>query len=305
MINVKSIKEFTTGISRLFLLMIAISSAQAYAEAPYYWDHINVDIAVQENGDMLITEEHKYVFTGPHTGKRHRYIPMDKVDTIEDVAVREGDRALDPQILRIEGDLWIRWSHAAAWPSTNVFSIRYRVVGGLHKGFFRSSVHWKAVGHDRDADVLESTVRIRFPKPFQAGALRIEEPGSRTEAAVVDARTVEFERQAALSPGSDFEVHVTFANSALTFSKPSWQEIDMIDIGYLMIFPLGFLLFVGIFIFELRRKEKEREESNGPADWLDGGPSGERKSSWWFIGNGGGSSGGDSGGGGGGGGGGG
>ena len=50
-----------------FLLIFMASSpsaTQAQSEVPFYWEFINVDIDVQENGDMLITETQKYVFTG-------------------------------------------------------------------------------------------------------------------------------------------------------------------------------------------------------------------------------------------------
>ena len=53
-------------------------SIGAEEQTPFYWKYINVDIDVQENGDMLITETQKYVFTGPHTNERYRWIPLNK-----------------------------------------------------------------------------------------------------------------------------------------------------------------------------------------------------------------------------------
>ena len=75
------------------LLLVFVTSSpsaiQAQSGVPFYWEFINVDIDVQENGDMLITETQKYVFIGPHTNERFRWIPLDRVGRITDVQVLE------------------------------------------------------------------------------------------------------------------------------------------------------------------------------------------------------------------------
>ena len=63
----------------LLIASLAFHGASVAQAPPFYWEFINVDIDVQENGDMLITETQKYVFTGPHTNERYRYIPLDTV----------------------------------------------------------------------------------------------------------------------------------------------------------------------------------------------------------------------------------
>ncbi|MCI5131835.1 MAG: hypothetical protein D3904_09985, partial [Candidatus Electrothrix sp. EH2] len=75
----------------VFLLNAQTASAKS---PPFYWDFINVLIDVQENGDMLVTETQKYVFTGPHSNERYRYIPLDKVDGIDQIEVYEGEEKL-------------------------------------------------------------------------------------------------------------------------------------------------------------------------------------------------------------------
>ena len=77
----------------IFSFLHSPLSIQA-ADPPFYWEFVNVNIAVQENGDMLITETRKYVFTAPHTTERYRYIPLDKVERIDHIQVFEEDRAL-------------------------------------------------------------------------------------------------------------------------------------------------------------------------------------------------------------------
>ncbi len=69
----------------LLIASLAFHGVSVAEPPPFYWEFINVEIDVQENGDMLITETQKYVFTGPHTNKRYRYIPLDRVDRIDSV----------------------------------------------------------------------------------------------------------------------------------------------------------------------------------------------------------------------------
>ena len=59
----------------IFLVSVAIRDASA--KEPFYWEYINVDIDVQENGDMWVTEVQRYVFTAPHTNQRYRWLPLD------------------------------------------------------------------------------------------------------------------------------------------------------------------------------------------------------------------------------------
>ncbi len=62
------------GFSLAILITVLISAVPTKAEVPFYWDAIKVEIDVQQNSDMWITETQKYVFTGNYTNERYRYI---------------------------------------------------------------------------------------------------------------------------------------------------------------------------------------------------------------------------------------
>lgn len=76
-------KRLLIGLLLTILTLVPVlalhGQALAADQPPFHWEFINVDIDVQENGDMLVTETQKYVFTAPHTNKRYRWIPLDKV----------------------------------------------------------------------------------------------------------------------------------------------------------------------------------------------------------------------------------
>ncbi|MFM7423858.1 MAG: hypothetical protein ACKO7W_02440, partial [Elainella sp.] len=82
----------TVGLAILTTVLISILPAAA--EVPFYWKSIDVEIDVQPNGDMWVTETQNYVFTAKHTNERYRYIPLDKVDEITDVTVTEKGQLL-------------------------------------------------------------------------------------------------------------------------------------------------------------------------------------------------------------------
>ncbi len=94
MINKRLLKKiFFLLMASLSLLLVTVTHAAAQ-QLPYYWDNINVIIDVQTNGDMLVTETQKYVFTAEYTNERYRYIPLDKVDEIKDVTVTENNQII-------------------------------------------------------------------------------------------------------------------------------------------------------------------------------------------------------------------
>ncbi|MCC3506964.1 MAG: DUF2207 domain-containing protein, partial [Microcoleus sp. PH2017_19_SFW_U_A] len=117
-------------LASLSLLLVTVTHAAAQ-QLPFYWDNINVIIDVQTNGDMLVTETQKYVFTAAYNNERYRYIPLDKVDAIQDVTVSENNQIIPSTTGNENNQLWIRWQHELKPPDTHTFVIKYRVVGGL------------------------------------------------------------------------------------------------------------------------------------------------------------------------------
>ena len=79
------------------LIALVPGAASSQGRVPFHWDFIDVYIDVQENGDMLVWETQTYVFTAPHTGGRYRYLPLEKVDSIEGISVSQDGRLLESQ----------------------------------------------------------------------------------------------------------------------------------------------------------------------------------------------------------------
>ena len=160
----KLIQRFILFASTLFLVLIPSITHVNAQTTPFYWEFINVDIAVQNNGDMLVTETQKYTFTSNHTNQRYRYIPLDKVKEITDVSVSENNKIILSDRGTKNNQLWITWKHLLKPPESHTFVIKYRVVGGLQESGDNLQVYWKAIFPERNSSIQKSRVTVTFPE---------------------------------------------------------------------------------------------------------------------------------------------
>ncbi|RWX43574.1 putative membrane protein (DUF2207), partial [Candidatus Electrothrix aarhusensis] len=211
--------------SFLLLMTVLLSSHAVEAKSsPFYWEFINVEIDVQENGDMLVTETQKYVFTAAHTNERYRYIPLGRVDRIDNVEVFEGERKLAASTNTKNGQQWIKWQHTLNPPESHIFTIKYRVKGGLHIQSKEDLLYWKAIFKERSAPINNGTVTVRLPDSLAGQISNFKSFGGSADTRQVDDRTVEFILQDVLPPGQELEVQVAFPHGIFAVSTPKWQQ---------------------------------------------------------------------------------
>lgn len=245
-------RRIIKGISFLLLTVIVtflITTNHVLAQKmPFYWDYINVNIDVQTNGDMLITEEQKYVFESNHSPQRYRYIRLDKVDAIEDVTVAENNQII-PSQTRIENDqLWIRWQHPLKPPEAHTFVLKYRVVGGLHINNKNTQVYWKAIFKDRKSPVKSAKVRVELPEALSNKVLQMRHFGTAATSRQVNSRTFEFVALQSILPQHELEVQVTFPREVLNIPQANWQKYGFLSIKNLYTWENFIILVVVIII---------------------------------------------------------
>lgn len=206
------------------LLLVAVLSAFAVgviacgtgSPPPFYWESYNVDIDVQENGDMLITEVMQYAFTRPYTSQRSRWIPTDKIGRISDVSVTEQGQRI-PATSGVEGGkFWIRWSHPpVSPPESRTFTLKYRVHQGLHIHDKGDQVYWKALPKERSAPIKSGQVTVHLPGSLEGKVMKIKGFGVPAVSSQVDARTVRFVSRGEVPPKKELEVQVTFPHGII------------------------------------------------------------------------------------------
>ena len=210
----------------LFTLTTQINANTDLTQLPFYWDTIDVELDVRDNGDMLVTETQKYVFNREHPNERYRYIPLNKVDKITDVTVSENNQIIPSQVGKKNNQLWIKWKHELNPPESHTFVIKYRVVGGLPINSHRAQVYWKAIFSDRQSPIQNASVTVRLPKSLAGKIYYYNYYADRipVSSQKLDGQTIKFVAQKPIPEGQDLEIQVAFPNSVLNLPQPKWQQ---------------------------------------------------------------------------------
>jgi hypothetical protein len=224
------------------------SAALAAPVDTWNWTYIHVEIELQENGDMLISEEQEYAFKAGHGETRHapyRSLPTNRLDDIKDVEVYElatNSEAfpvpvpLSVRIEREDDQFRIRWSHELDPPQTHTFLLKYRVIGGLHvakstdvprRGSRRErtdELYWNAVAWPRPAVVEKARVRIHLPSPLHGKIRRVTSYGAPAGLTTTpDEEIVEFNSLPRIARDTGLDVLVAFPHGILKIDRPRWQ----------------------------------------------------------------------------------
>ena len=251
--NKRILKKLVFLLIASLSLFFATVTHVAAQTAPFYWENVNVNIDVQANGDMLVTETQKYVFTGNYTNQRSRYIPLDKVGEIKDVTVAENNQIIASTTGIENKQFWIRWQHELKPPDSHTFVVKYRVIGGLQVNGQNTQVYWKAIWPDRKSPINASQVTVKLPDVLAAKASSFKSFGIPTAVRQVDGETFVFTGKQALPPKQELEVQVTFPTGILQLSTPSPRASNSaggftIDgsspLGGFLGFILGSIMFI-------------------------------------------------------------
>ncbi|AFY34700.1 DUF2207 domain-containing protein [Calothrix sp. PCC 7507] len=251
-------------IQRLFLFGIILCLGITFflnqfksQSVPFYWEFIDADIAVQNNGDMLINETQKYTFTRDYNNQRYRYISLNKIDKITDVSVSENGQTLASETGTKNKQFWIRWSHQLRSPESHTFVLKYRVVGGLHvdSNTNDAQVYWNAIFTDRKAAIKQAKVRVTLPEKVTGEINNFRSFGVTANATKIDAKTVEFVTQASIEPQQKLEVQVTFNRTGSDIKMPQWQSFKSPEYSpdwFALIFCVIFFVVIASLYFSRR-----------------------------------------------------
>ncbi|MDD5112855.1 MAG: DUF2207 domain-containing protein [Methylobacter sp.] len=223
----------------IFLILALLGvSERVFAKDPFHWEFINVEIDLQENGDMLVKETQQYVFDSAYSDLRYRWIPLDGIDRITDISVTE-----DGKLLNIKTDIesdrqWIQWTRPVNGPERQTFVLNYRVIGGvaIHKD--GDVLHWTAIFKGHSAPVNATKVTVKYPLNL-AGHVQSYQSAIPQK---LNSQTVEFVYEKPLSANQGFDVSVTFTSGILNMQHAQNHEgvSKEVSIG------LGLMLLSGL-----------------------------------------------------------
>ncbi|MDD4179917.1 MAG: DUF2207 domain-containing protein, partial [Candidatus Margulisbacteria bacterium] len=200
------------------LLLLTAAGAKSL-----YWERIDVDIYINQDSSVDVTEKQAYVFTGDYNGG-YREIKLSGFDSLSDIRVAEGEVEyqrgnLDKYHFTVtggRGTKMIKWR--SRWPdeppydqTPKTFTINYKIHGLITYQKDFDELYWKAIFEERESMVNRATVRLHFPAPVDPDKLKINlytaAQGSVWK--VFDDRTIYF-AGSELYPNQQFEIKVDF-----------------------------------------------------------------------------------------------
>lgn len=209
----------------IVLMLFAVRPAMA-AEKDYYAESFDVAIAIQPNGDMLVTETVVFHFIGGPFTFAFRTIPIEKMDAIRDLSAAldgqplpEGDQA--GQVEFEQGErLVVTWHFRETSDAAHTLTLSYRVIQAIEKQERLDVLDWDALPNEHEYAIRSSRVSVSLPEGL---SLAGEPLVLRAQAqAALEGRSVVFTSQG-LGADAPLEIYIPFPAGSLASQKPAWQ----------------------------------------------------------------------------------
>ncbi|MGK7940489.1 MAG: DUF2207 domain-containing protein [Crocosphaera sp.] len=258
------------------------------SDYPYYWDFVNVNIDAKADGSMIVEEVQKYTFNQPWTNERHRFILLDKLDDIQDVSVSENGQLLKSKTSIKDQRFYIEWLHplnGLDGPESHVFTLRYKVLGGLHNQgkSERDELYWKAIFPKRRSPILNAKITVNLPPQLEGKIIDIESLGQPTSKKQINPQTIEFVALNEIIPSQGIAIQGTFPHNILTLGPPTLRFSDHVsdtDVLLFFVIVISIMFFIWVIVVINQRSSKssagrrtKRSSSTGSSCSSGGGSS--------------------------------
>lgn len=268
----------------LGLLVRAWSLAIADNLKDYRCDFLDVNINILTNSDIEVTEIQKFVFTLGNFHYGYRWLPLEKVDSIDRVEVWENGKKY-PQNPAVKGwidtenregssgggdtyafttwiennKFWIGWWFPKTRGKSRIFKIKYLVHGGL--GIYEEvdRLDWKVVFKDRDVPIKNGRVTVHFPKPISPERLTMSGSGVAVHSRIINDRTIEF-TTGRIPQKKELKIKVIFPHGIVAGNVPQWQKRSHSHSWSELLFIFLALLFFLLWLFYLIRSVGTRHK---------------------------------------------
>ncbi|HOU13259.1 MAG TPA: DUF2207 domain-containing protein [Anaerolineae bacterium] len=217
-------------LQHLLLSLVALSLLFSPWRGPvaksYSADRFDVDVAVQADGSLIVTERLTFRFVGGPFTYVYRHLPAaytDGIDVIgasvDSVPLPEGAGAGQVEITGRD-PVKVTWHFAPTSDSTHTFALTYRVWGVIRKESDADVLIWRALPDEYEYTIAASTIRVTYPET----ASLLSAPEVQKGAATVEqgAHTVTFDARD-LKPNSTLIVALRFGAGSLIAAPPQWQ----------------------------------------------------------------------------------
>jgi len=165
------------GLLLLLYMTGVVIPAQAQSRSLYWrrWD-VSIDSIDTRANSFDVAEIHDIQFTSGLFRFGFRSIPLDRVERLENVRVREGETYLTPECTQRAGTYCVTVENnelqlvyyflRPAQNERRVFVIEYTVVGGLRSYEDGDQLDWFAIAPDHSFPIANATVTVRMPPGY-------------------------------------------------------------------------------------------------------------------------------------------
>ena len=226
-------------LSLALIVLLGLSTSASARTKSLYAERFDVDMTLLPNGDLRVVETLEIVFQGGPFHFGFRTIPGNRLESIGNIEVWEGERRYQSgsslgeysfAAAWSEGDLDVRWYFPYTSDSTHTFEFHYTVKGVVRRYDEGDEVWWMAVPGDHDYSIHNSRVTLDLPQGVQVN-LRDDGEGFVAESDGVRAQvTVSEDRHMVTAIASEkldadesLALGAKFTPGAVGGGKPSWQ----------------------------------------------------------------------------------
>ena len=154
------------------LLGLVFLTSPLVGARSYSLDRVAVTARVDPDGSLWIDETRTYTYDGRYTWAEFR-LPLDRVGSVSDFSVSEGDRGFAPASSEASGtyqldmsadELYVRW-HYVAENETRSFRLQYRVSDAVTLHPDVAELYYQFVGAINPQAIGRVEVDLALPEP--------------------------------------------------------------------------------------------------------------------------------------------
>lgn len=219
------------GVIALLMALTILFPPGAAIGKSYVAERFDVDLVVEPDGTLLVTETVVFQFAGGPYTYAFRQLSRSETDRIEILGASMDGKELPPgmQAGQVEissaGDpIDVRWHFPPTTDQPRTFTLKYRVFGTTRITETADLVKWFVIPSDHEYDIQASTVTIHLPpgvspsgaSSMTGSAWKLQETDTQL---VFTAEYIPADKAALLS--------LPFASGSLLAQPPAWQQVQL------------------------------------------------------------------------------
>lgn len=219
-------KWFRSVIALLLFLSLLLP-AQAAAGKSYTAERFDVNLVIETDGALLVTETIAFEFTGGPYTYALRQLDRTETDAIEvlgaamdGVDLPRGSSDSQVEITDEDNLINVRWHFEPTSDRVRIFTLQYRVHGATRVSNGADLVKWYAIPADHEYAIGSSTIVVQYPPDrTPSGPISLSGGGWDIETAegtiVASARDIPADQSVLLN--------LSFPGGSLLTQPPAWQ----------------------------------------------------------------------------------